>query len=159
MIRRRLLQGLVAAVLALAAWPVARFATWRRPAVRDVRFSPQELAATGVLYKDEVFLLPGSSQPSDSAESAELRKPDESGESRESRESGHNTPRLALSARCSHLGCLVSFDAVRREFHCPCHQSVYDAQGRRLSGPTESSLERLPVSLQEDGGLVVKAPV
>ena len=136
--RRRLFSMLVAAVTALAAWPVARFVTWRQPAVRDVHFSPEELHAAGVLYKDEVFLLPLLTHLPISPE---------------------DEPRVALSARCSHLGCLVSFDAVRREFHCPCHQSVYDAQGRRLAGPTERGLERLPVALQDNGGLIVKAPV
>ncbi|MCP4665851.1 MAG: Rieske 2Fe-2S domain-containing protein, partial [Deltaproteobacteria bacterium] len=32
----------------------------------------------------------------------------------------------ALSARCTHLGCLVAFDKRKGEFHCPCHGSIYD---------------------------------
>ena len=65
------------------------------------------------------------------------------------------TPR-ALSARCTHLGCTINYDPVSREFHCPCHGSVFDRTGRRLSGPARKNLEKLPLKKRADGeGVVV----
>ena len=62
----------------------------------------------------------------------------------------------ALSARCTHLGCTVRFDRHRKRFLCPCHQSVYDAAGKRLSGPARDNLQALPVRRRENGDLVVE---
>ena len=38
----------------------------------------------------------------------------------------------AVSARCSHLGCLVAFNAAETTWECPCHGSQYDASGRKV---------------------------
>jgi len=51
----------------------------------------------------------------------------------------------AFSAVCTHLGCLVKWDAEKREFLCPCHAAVFDAQGRVVSGPPPAPLPELPV--------------
>ncbi|MFC8711265.1 FAD-dependent oxidoreductase [Streptomyces sp. NPDC057197] len=47
-----------------------------------------------------------------------------------------------LSARCTHLGCLVAFDSAERAWECPCHGSRFDTEGRVLQGPATESLER-----------------
>lgn len=44
----------------------------------------------------------------------------------------------AFSAVCTHQGCLV--DPTATGFRCPCHGSVYDTEGRNVSGPAPSPL-------------------
>jgi len=63
--------------------------------------------------------------------------------------------RRALSARCTHLGCTINYDPVSREFHCPCHGSVFDRTGKRLSGPARRNLEKLPLKKRAGGRVVV----
>jgi len=51
----------------------------------------------------------------------------------------------AYSLVCTHLGCTVIWKPEKREFHCPCHDGLFDAHGKVMSGPPSSSLERLRV--------------
>ncbi|MGW5698385.1 FAD-dependent oxidoreductase, partial [Streptomyces asiaticus] len=48
----------------------------------------------------------------------------------------------AVSARCTHLGCLVAFNAAERAWECPCHGSRFGIDGRVLQGPANQPLER-----------------
>jgi glycine/D-amino acid oxidase-like deaminating enzyme/nitrite reductase/ring-hydroxylating ferredoxin subunit len=41
----------------------------------------------------------------------------------------------ALSARCTHLGCLVAFNDAERVWECPCHGSRFGVDGAVLHGP------------------------
>jgi menaquinol-cytochrome c reductase iron-sulfur subunit len=59
-----------------------------------------------------------------------------------------------LSPICTHLGCGHRWDDADRKFKCPCHGSVYDAEGRVLAGPAPRRLDVLP-SKVEDGRLFV----
>ena len=52
---------------------------------------------------------------------------------------------LALSAKCTHLGCTVSYRSSRKRFVCPCHRSEYDRRGVRLQGPAREDLAVLPL--------------
>jgi cytochrome b6-f complex iron-sulfur subunit len=61
---------------------------------------------------------------------------------------------LALSQRCTHLGCTVPWRETEGEFHCPCHSSLFDRKGLVLGGPAPRPLTLFPVSLK-DGKLVV----
>ncbi len=59
----------------------------------------------------------------------------------------------ALSAICTHLGCIVS--QTEEGFLCPCHGSKFDSQGRAVSGPAPKALEWLKISMAPDGQLTV----
>jgi cytochrome b6-f complex iron-sulfur subunit len=56
----------------------------------------------------------------------------------------------AFSLVCTHLACNVVWKADRKEFYCPCHDGLFDAQGNVLSGPPPSPLERWPVQVKND---------
>jgi len=56
----------------------------------------------------------------------------------------------ALSAVCTHLGCIVKWVPEKDEFLCPCHGGRYSAAGKVLGGPPPKPLETLPVSLVDD---------
>ncbi len=59
---------------------------------------------------------------------------------------------VAFSAICTHRGCTVA--PAGKEFHCPCHGSVYDAfTGKVISGPAPAALPSIKVKV--DGANVV----
>lgn len=62
----------------------------------------------------------------------------------------------ALSAHCSHLGCIINFDQKTEKFHCPCHGSIFDIHGNRLAGPARRPLSRIPIEFDKDGNVLVK---
>jgi cytochrome b6-f complex iron-sulfur subunit len=59
------------------------------------------------------------------------------------------------SAVCTHLGCTVAHFQSDQKFHCPCHGSVFGAEGNVLHGPAPRSLDWFEVTLARDGQLRV----
>jgi Rieske Fe-S protein len=63
----------------------------------------------------------------------------------------------ALSATCTHMGCLISWLDSAGSFLCPCHGAQYNADGTVLSGIARQPLPRLRVRASKDGRLYVWA--
>ncbi len=61
----------------------------------------------------------------------------------------------ALSLICTHLGCRAHWEANRSRVFCPCHDGVFDPQGRVVSGPPPRPLDRYEVELVA-GGVYLK---
>lgn len=51
---------------------------------------------------------------------------------------------VALSAVCTHLGCIVQWENVKQDFLCPCHGGRYTPEGIVISGPPPRPLPKLP---------------
>ncbi|MFI7408441.1 FAD-dependent oxidoreductase [Streptomyces sp. NPDC049627] len=48
----------------------------------------------------------------------------------------------AVSARCTHLGCIVAFNRAEQAWECPCHGSRFAPDGRVLQGPAVRPLKK-----------------
>ena len=47
---------------------------------------------------------------------------------------------FALSAVCTHLGCIVEWDDRKQQVVCPCHNGTFDYRGNILGGPPPKPL-------------------
>lgn len=57
---------------------------------------------------------------------------------------------IALSLRCTHLGCSISWDENRKRFICPCHSSAFDITGEVLNPPAARALNYYPVLIENN---------
>lgn len=61
----------------------------------------------------------------------------------------------ALSAVCTHLGCLSVWRQDAGVIACPCHGSSFQRDGSVIAGPAPRPLPWLKMWLGEDGSLMV----
>lgn len=60
---------------------------------------------------------------------------------------------VAISEKCTHLGCRVPFCESSGQFECPCHGSVFNRAGDFIAGPAPRGMDRHPTEIG-DGGLL-----
>jgi len=56
---------------------------------------------------------------------------------------------IALSLKCTHLGCSVIWDENNSRFNCPCHSSSFDMYGNVIDPPAPRALDMYPVMVEE----------
>ena len=62
---------------------------------------------------------------------------------------------MALSQKCSHIGCRVPFCTTSQWFECPCHGAQFNMAGEVRRGPAPAGLWRFPIEVTRDGSVVV----
>jgi len=61
----------------------------------------------------------------------------------------------AMSAVCTHLGCITQWKPESNQIACPCHGSKFQRDGTVQAGPAPRPLPRFAARLAADGALVV----
>lgn len=56
----------------------------------------------------------------------------------------------AVSATCTHLGCIVYWDPEKQVVSCPCHEAYFNTGGGVISGPPPAPLEEYGVLVETD---------
>lgn len=57
---------------------------------------------------------------------------------------------IALSRKCTHLGCTVPWISEEKVFSCPCHTSAFDIRGEVISPPAPRALDIYPVFIENN---------
>lgn len=57
---------------------------------------------------------------------------------------------LAISMKCTHLGCTVPWVSEEKSFRCPCHASTFDIRGEVTNPPATRALDIYPVTIEND---------
>ena len=61
----------------------------------------------------------------------------------------------AVSAVCTHLGCITQWKPEENQIACPCHGSKFTREGWKVAGPAPRALPHFAVRLAPDGQLLV----
>jgi cytochrome b6-f complex iron-sulfur subunit len=120
------LAGATVAAVAAAAYPVFRYLapTSTQQGAEKVSFQASEVPEGEAKF----FQFAGSSAVLVKTKAGEL---------------------IALSAVCTHLGCIVQWEKDQQDFLCPCHAGRYAPNGTVLAGPPPRPLAKIPVTLAE----------
>lgn len=59
---------------------------------------------------------------------------------------------IALSVKCSHLGCSILWDEKENKFICPCHSSSFNISGDVINPPAPRALDIYQIKIEH--GLV-----
>jgi menaquinol-cytochrome c reductase iron-sulfur subunit len=60
----------------------------------------------------------------------------------------------AFGPQCTHLGCAYHWDDGKNLFLCPCHNSLFGADGKVKAGPAPRPLDRYDVKVEGDKLLI-----
>jgi len=60
---------------------------------------------------------------------------------------------MALSLLCTHDCCVSTYDPASNKIYCPCHGSVFDANGHVLQGPASSPLPQVQLRVDASGNV------
>jgi cytochrome b6-f complex iron-sulfur subunit len=55
---------------------------------------------------------------------------------------------IALSLRCTHLGCSINWEEDKNRFICPCHSSAFYINGEVQNPPAPSALDYFPILIE-----------
>jgi len=61
----------------------------------------------------------------------------------------------AVSAVCTHLGCITQWKPEANMIACPCHGSKFHRDGTKIEGPAPRPLPHFAINLTADGELLV----
>jgi len=70
---------------------------------------------------------------------------------------------VAISAACTHMGCIVKWQSSDRKYHCPCHGGLFSEYGKadNAAGHLKylADLPRLRTKIDNDGNIFVQVPL
>jgi cytochrome b6-f complex iron-sulfur subunit len=56
---------------------------------------------------------------------------------------------IAMSIKCSHLGCSIMWDEKKSEFVCPCHSSKFSLAGEVIKPPAPRPLDIYEIEIKD----------
>ena len=69
---------------------------------------------------------------------------------------------IAMSAHCTHQGCIVQWQTATRKYECPCHDGLFGEYGQVDAGSAPNlylaDLPRLQAKVDEEGYVIVRVP-
>lgn len=65
---------------------------------------------------------------------------------------------MALSIKCTHLGCVINYNNTTGGFNCPCHASQFSPRGEVVSSPATRPLDYYPMVIK-NGELFVDTSI
>jgi nitrite reductase/ring-hydroxylating ferredoxin subunit len=129
--------------------PTGSGSTWTTPIV------PQGVASTWLLVTTLAELGDSAMRfATDSIVGYIIRNDGDKGEAL------NEGPVIAMSAACTHMGCIVQWQDSEQKFHCPCHGGLFTEYGKpENSSPVRylTQLPRLDTKI-EDGKVFVRVP-